>query len=440
MPTLKIAELLLRPLDLGKSRLATSAMIYLASYLISLGVPFLLLPIMTQYIDPDGYGRLAMLQMLLSIAGVIIVFSLRHPLIQAASVGDRASLGRFISASLWVASLMCLLLLVAALAMNRILDQFTGLSTGWIALTVLAALGLAINQFNLAAMQATHRPTTYAATHIGFSLLNLSAAVFLVVALNMGWSGRALAIIIVTVLSGVWGIGRFLKDGLLRKVGRTDVWHVLTFGAAAMPHMISSTLQIYSDRILLGLFFTFADIGIYTVASHMAQGFVACSEAVNLALEPWIYRQLDSMGNRIALSRMAAWALALILFAAVMAALYYFAMALLGRLLLPPTYSQAFAYFTWLLPAACFQGLFNTFAAVLFHYKHKRALSVLGVFGLVSAGVLIYLLARTYGPIGIAMGILVNRILLLLLVAGTAMVLLRHHSKTQGGISGMAAG
>src|SRR2546430_1810571 len=61
----------------ARSGLARSAGIYVVSYAVSLGIPMLILPFMTFYIDPDGFGHLAMFQMLMAVSIGVIGFSLQ---------------------------------------------------------------------------------------------------------------------------------------------------------------------------------------------------------------------------------------------------------------------------------------------------------------------------------------------------------------------------
>src|SRR2546423_9293066 len=68
-----------------KSQLARAATLYLFSYGVSLGISFILLPVFTFYIDPEGYGHFASFQVLLAVAAGIVGLSFQNPLIKVFS-------------------------------------------------------------------------------------------------------------------------------------------------------------------------------------------------------------------------------------------------------------------------------------------------------------------------------------------------------------------
>lgn len=415
-----------------RSQLTRAAGIYLVTYAISLGVPFLLLPIMTYYIQPQGYGHLAMFQMLMAIACGIIGFSLRNPLISTFSVKEPREQARFLSSCLVIMGTLFVIVLGAASLAHSSISSLTDLSILWIIVAVVAGLALALNQVNFILLQSTHRPGVYAATQIAFSMLNAVISIFLVVGLHTEWSGRAVAAALVAIISGGWAFLRLLDLKLLGPVNRADLKDAFTFGAAAIPYTLSTILLVYTDRIFLSAMFSFRDVGLYSVAAHLAQGFVACGSALNLAIIPWAYRQLaqlNTLPDLILLAkRMAFYIVAM----AFLALIFFVAISAVARILMPPQYAAALTYFSWLVAGGCCQCLFGALSVVLFHYPRRGLLSAFGIGALLCSMGLIYGLSSALGPIGAAIGLFLDRLLLLLVVLAVAAYLtISHIRQTQ---------
>src|SRR5205085_2594423 len=113
------------------------------------------------------------------------------------------------------------------------------LSGRWLLLCVATAFAYVINQTNFTILQADRRPLVFAAGQITSSVLGAGISIFAVVELQAGWPGRAIALALVTVALGGWGMCRFLRAGLITRVDRVCLLEAFTFGAATLPYMVS---------------------------------------------------------------------------------------------------------------------------------------------------------------------------------------------------------
>src|SRR5207302_1043367 len=189
-----------------ESQLARAATLYLFSYGVSLGISFILLPVFTFYIDPEGYGHFASFQVLLAIAAGIIGLSFQNPLIKVFSGSDGRYQATFLTSCL---ALMCcafLVLLTGALLARHYIENLTDLSVRWIIVAAVAGFAFVINQASFTILQATQRPVTYAVRQIIFGILSATISIFLVIGLKFGWSGRAAAAALVPLIAGSWGL------------------------------------------------------------------------------------------------------------------------------------------------------------------------------------------------------------------------------------------
>lgn len=416
-----------------RSQVARSVTIYLGSYAVSLGIPFLLLPVITRYIDPDGYGHLAMFQMLLTAVSGLVGFSLRDPIISVFSVKSLPEKARFLSSSLVIMTILFLIISAGTFLGRHALTNFTDLSGRWLLLAVLTAFAYVINQTNFTIMQADRRPLLYAAGQIFFSVLSAGISLFAVVGLQTGWSGRAVALALVAFASSSWGISRFVRCGLIREVRRESLVEAFTFGAATLPYMVSMLLASFTDRITLRVLFSFQDVGVYSVAIYLALGFAACGDAINLAVIPWAYRQLDRLNSMRDFAALAKRTVFLMVAMAAFAAVFFLLMREYASRFMPGRYTGVLVFLPWLVADAWCVIMFQTLSVVLFHYRKKAVLSWFGGAALLGSVILVYSLSMAYGPLGAAIGLFMTHFAMIaVLLPVTAFFVLTNLGHTRG--------
>jgi O-antigen/teichoic acid export membrane protein len=397
-----------------RSQVARSATIYLCSYAISLGIPFFLLPVMTRYIDPEGYGHVAMFQMLLAIMSGVIGFSLRDPIMSIFSVKPLAEKARFLSSSLVIETVLFITVAAVVVLARHVITGFTDLSGRWLTLVVVGAFAYVVGQANFTIIQSDRQAVLFAKSQIFFSVLSAAIGVVAVVVFKAGWAGRVIALAAVPVVSAGWAVFRFRRCGLITRVNRRSLLEAFTFGASSLPFLLSTILAAFTDRITLRLLFSFQDVGVYTVAAYLALGFAAFGDAVNLAVVPWAYRQLDRMESVPDFMLLARRAVILFTAMAILAVVYFWVMREYALRFMPSRFTGVLTYLPWLVADAWCIVVFQVLSVVLFHYRKKAVLSWFGGGALVGCATLVYLFSMALGPVGAAIGLFVTHVAVVL--------------------------
>jgi len=161
------------------------------------------------------------------------------------------------------------------------------------------------------------------------------------------------------------------------------------------------------------------DLGIYALGAQLARGFISFCGALNLALQPWLYRQLGNLDGPDAIRTLVFKIAYIVTFLCIAALLFYLALSLAVPIYFTPRYQLALVYFPWLMAAGLCEALYAIVSGPQIFHLRKTILSLSGIFNLLCTAVLVAILARNDGPVGAAMGMFFGR--LIQLVLGTVM-------------------
>jgi O-antigen/teichoic acid export membrane protein len=409
---LNLKTLVASQLGMAKSKSARAAMIYMTSTSLNLGIPFLLLPILTRYLEPSDYGRAAMFQGIVSISNTITGFSLRYPLLRAFSVGPNEDRPAYLSSILsLVAGISCLLIL-SMLVLNDWISELTGLPTIWTLTAVLTGMATTIYQCRLTVFQADNRSVAYGMFQNSATVLNMAMSVLLVVGFGLHWIGRTSALTFATWAIALVSLVAFYRSGLFAMPTRKITREALTLGAAAIPHAAAGVLLSYADRFFLSEQYSMHEVGTYALASQLGMVIMMLGLAMNTALSPWAYRKLSKLETAAEYRGLIRIVATLLVGLTAGTLLYYVAVILAFNIVVPSKYNDALIYFPWLLGAAYFNAIYFIFVSPIFYYKKTKILAASGMFNLVFSLSMFFVLSRYFGPLGVAIAMCCARFIL----------------------------
>jgi O-antigen/teichoic acid export membrane protein len=409
---LKLSGLLAPISDLYKSKSARAALVYMTSTTANLVIPFLLLPVLTRYLEPSDYGRAAMFQSVVSIANTATAFALRYPLLRAFSVGPSEDRPRYLSSILAIVIGLSLVLVCSMVFLSGPIGTLTGLATVWTLTAVLTGMATTLYQCRLTVFQADNKSIPYAIFQNTATALNLALSVALIVGLGFNWTGRAIGVTFSTWAMTMLSFAAFYRHGLLTRPSRKMAKEALLLGAAAIPHAMVASLMAYADRFFLSGKYSLDVVGTYALAGQLGLVVMMFGSALNTALTPWAYRKLDTMKSLSDYNGLMGIAVKLVGGITVAAVLYYLAVVLTFHIIVPRKYDEALIYFPWLLGAAYFNAIYFVFVSPIFFYKKTKILAASGMFNLVFSMGMFFVLSEYFGPMGVAVAMCGARFIL----------------------------
>jgi len=396
---------------LKKNSFVSGAGVYLISNILNAVIPFILLPILTRYLSPTEYGKVAMFQVLLgalsAFVGVVFVGAASRKYYD--SDLNRDELADFIGSCIQLIAIFSIIVFSVLFIFQRQFSEWLSLEPSYVLFAVLvASCGVIIN-IRLGQWQVQKQAVKYGALQISQSLFNMLLSLVLVVVLLKGAEGRIDAQIIVSIVFLVIALYLLKKDDLLKIFNwRKDyLAEALKFGIPLMPHIAGGFLLVSVDRIVINREIGLAEAGIYMVAVQLTAAVGIVFDAINKAYVPWLFEQLkaDELAQKQKIVKLTyAWFILILLG------------AMLGFVVGPPLvvfiageqYAQAGQVVGWLALGQGFQGMYLMVTNYIFYSKRTGLLSIASISSGILNLVLLIILVRIFGLEGAAIAFAIS--------------------------------
>ena len=376
------------------SQLARNTATYMAGNFAEALVPLILLPILTRFLSPEGYGEVAMFLTAIGVFGVFVGLN------TAGSANrryfdenaGREDVARAVGACIAIMLLSTAVLLSALWLFPEPASRVFGLRIDWLFIAVLCCAAGFLTTLRMGQWLVRKSALKLIALQAGRSGLNLLLSLALVVWLLRGSEGRMLAHTVAFVVVGLVGLYLLNSDRLFSlRFARSDVQQALWFGLPLIPHAGGVFLLAMADRIVINNTLGIDQVGIYNVAAQIAAAMGFLFAAFNKAYVPWLFERLSAgvPSEKQKVVRMTyayfAGALLLALIAAALA-------PLLVGVLAGADYSGAIVAVGWLALGQAFSGMYLMVTNYVFYSRKTGYLAVSTfVSGAVNVGLLFWL-------------------------------------------------
>jgi O-antigen/teichoic acid export membrane protein len=398
-------------------QMVQNTLIFSGSSILNRAIPFLLLPVITYYLDPEAYGIVANF---VSLLGLLIVFAGINSQGMLAIKYYKLPPNEF---KLLVGNIVIILLissivlLVLMWLFGEMLTQKFELPFYWIFIALLCSMATFMNMVNLTLWQLEKKALAYA-TFTGIeTLLNVALSLWLIIGFGLTWEGRLLGIAISLVMFGI--ISAFIihfRGYMTFKFNKLIFTESVIFGLPLIPHNLSGWLRTGVNVIIITEFVGLYETGLYNTGTQFAMIVFFVGNGFNLALSPSIFEKLSnpSRAHDLKLVKITyAFYAGILAFTAIISLLAPW----LIRLLLDEKYHSSTPFIPWLAFAFAFFGMYLAVVNYLFYYKKTISLTIITFScGLVNAG-LCYWWVGSIGAIGAAYSSLVSFALMFFAVA-----------------------
>ncbi len=375
-----------------------SAFAYLLANLTNKAIPFLLVPILTRYLNPGDYGTMSIFLAIVSFATLTTGFRTDVLLVRqyanSAEQGAAKPLLAFASAS-------CLMHLILAVVFYGLYQPYLNLSLGWVLLAIITGLFIFIGTLALAGLQARDKVIPYAAIQILHTLLQFSLIYVFVVVMALDWTGRSIATAIAAACFCLVGIVYLGKVGALNGRLVMSTWPIVS-AAPFFFVSVNSILISTADKIILLNLSDNSTVGIYAVGVTFGLMFAILVESVDIAWTAYVFRNLKNNGYvasgsvvHLALFYLSAYLLYFILIDSI----YFYVIDV--RYIDSVNISKVIAC------GSLFKGLQSIILPVNSYSRSDRSsiYSILDIAVIVFSPLLIFALSKPWGAIGAAIAV-----------------------------------
>lgn len=276
-----------------------SGSVYFSFSIINRLIPFLLLPILTRYIDPVGFGVITVVATISALAMPLLGFCSNSVLYQKFYTLDASELSGFFTASYKIIFSGLVYSTLVIVVFSSQLKGWLGIGSSWLFLGVLCAAFGMVTTLTMSLYQLQSRPFLYGLMQTAGALLNFSTAIILVVYLGLSWEGRVWGMVISAVILCAIAViaGRRYILVSAANAQSNHVMSIVRLGGALMPNAISGWVIAMSDRLFLTTMTSLEVVGIYAIGASIGQVTDVVLSSIGQAYLPQIYKHGKDDGN-----------------------------------------------------------------------------------------------------------------------------------------------
>jgi O-antigen/teichoic acid export membrane protein len=267
-----------------------SVSVFAAASIITSGISFLLLPVLTKYLSKEDYGILSLFNASTRFFSILISLGVTSILMTKIFKNDKLSLSSYFKTYYFLILLNCFIVSVFTVISLLFLDDFFGIPKKIALFIPLISIGLLFYELILSLMIYKRQPLKYAVTSLSKFGLEIILTLFFVVVLFYNWEGRVGALIIAIIFVNVISLGYLKKEKLLN--GKFDVIklkEMVLFGAPFLMFEFSTIVLNLSDRFFIEHFLGLSETGIYSIGSLVGSLVLIGVNALTNVFRPIIY-------------------------------------------------------------------------------------------------------------------------------------------------------
>lgn len=388
-----------------KNGLIGGASTYLVASILNGLIPFILLPILTRYLNPSEYGEVAMFQTLLGALAAFVGASFVSAANRKYYDTDitKQDLAEFIGSCIQLIFFFSVVVYLVLYIFQDQLSEWLSLKPIYILFAVVTASCTAIINLRLGQWQVQKQAIKYGALQISKNLLDMLLSLTFVIVLLQGVDGRINAQVIVSISFLVVSVYLLKRDSLLKIL----TWRIsyikeaLRFGVPLIPHIAGTFLLMSVDRFIINREIGIAEAGIYMVAVQLTMSISIVFDAINKAYVPWLFEKLTE--NNLAQKKKIV-KLTYIWFVVIIIGviLSFFIGPPLVVLIAGEQYSEAGKVIGWLTMAQGFKGMYLMVTNYIFYSKKTGMLSTVSIGSGLLNLLLLIVLVRILGLEGAA--------------------------------------
>ncbi|MBL6871948.1 MAG: oligosaccharide flippase family protein [Flavobacteriales bacterium] len=271
-----------------------SVSVFAVVTIISSGISFLLLPILTKYLSKEDYGILSLFNASTRFFSILISLGVTSILMTKIFKTDNFSLSSYFKTYYVLILLNCFVVSIFVIISFLYFDDFFGIPKKIALFIPLISLGILFYELILSLMIYKRQPLKYAITALSKFGLEILLTLFFVVFLFYNWEGRVGALIITIIFVNVISLRYLKKEKLLNgKFDITKLKEMVLFGAPFLMFDFSTVVLNLSDRYFIEYFLGLSEAGIYGIGSLVGSlVLIAVNSLINV-FRPIIYEKIS---------------------------------------------------------------------------------------------------------------------------------------------------
>ncbi len=387
-----------------------SLSIYTIASFLNAGIPFFLLPILTNVLLPSDLEKLFILQIIVQFLIPIVCLGNNHLVSVDYFKIDFEDFKSLFSTALIVPFIGLFLFTLIIYFFSPFLSNLFNIPPFWFYLTPLFAFLFFVPNLYLLMIRNMKKPIKFAIFQIFWTLSNLTLSILFVVYLSYGWEGRIMGVVISNIIFFLVGILLLFKLNLVVKsIKKQHFKNILFFGIPLIFHQLGGLIVNKSDAFFIDIMCAEGQLGIYMVGYQIGMIIMILQAALEKAWTPHLFSKLKNENfDKVKMVKVIYLIWVLLIFSA-------FVLSLIAPLLFKyyitnPVYKTSIKFVFWIALSYSFLGIYKTLTGFIFYLKKNKVLATLTLSNAIVNLILNYFLINIYGTIGAAYATLISMI------------------------------
>lgn len=388
--------------------------------ILNAAIPFLLLPILTNFLSPSDYGIIDLFNNAGFILAPVIGFSITKAIDRYYFEQEEIKLKLFISTTVLshfkYGVLFIIFALIITFAFKAIFISFD-LPVNLLFYSFVYAFLSQTSEIILILWRVTYKTIHYGVFRVFKTFLDLGISIFLIVNLNYGWEGRILPQLLIAFIFAGVSIFYLRKEGYFVNL-QTDKRYkkiALKFSTPLIFHSMSGFLIGFSDRFFIFFLLDLKNLGVYSVAYQIGMVLSLFQNSFNQAWTPYFYETLKKGVNKdkLKIVKITYIYYLLLIF---MVLFFYFATPLIYKFVIGKQFKSGIEVVGWVLLGYAFNGMYKMMVNYLFYLKETKRIALFTLITALTNGILNYFLIKSRGIEGAAIATTLSFLLLFIIV------------------------
>ena len=394
--------------------LKKSFLVYTLSNLLSTGLPFLLLPFLTDHLSKSDYGILSnftgLLSLVMPLIGINFVSAYTRQYFK-----DEINVPEYVGTGLSLQLLLGVFIGLLFWIFQDFIVLKTGVDSLYVNMAAIYCFVFSVSEIILANWRIEDRVWSFGIFRVGRTLVEVALTFYFVINLSLEYHGRVLAILLAVLIAFIPVLVILFKRGYLKFCWNKDyLKHILRYGVPLIPHAFAGAILIYSDKLIITGRIGLDANGVYSVAFQVGLIIGLIQNSFNQAWVPWFYKQLSSINadKKVKIVKITyLYYLGLLVATVLLVVLTPYIFMLLGK-----EFNGGIELVGWIAVGFLFNGIYKMKVNYLFYMEKTMIIAVITIF---TAGINIglnYALIDVYGVEGAAIATSITFLIQLILV------------------------
>lgn len=381
--------------------------VYATSDGISKAIPFVVLPIIANYLTTAEFGLVMNYSVFVQFFGAIIGFSTQSNLnVHYYKTEDKKRL-----LSNLVATNMLLFLgsIIFVLAARGIIEEKTEIGGIWQILALVNAFGNRLFINLTTKLRLDEKPVLFGKIQLSQSVTSASLSILFVIVLSWSWQGRIFSLLITAVTMGAIAIAYLMrrKELSFKVLKRPDIVENIKYGLPLLPHTMASWLRSGMEKILISDQLGNAMNGVFSMGTILVSIFTLINNAFFSAFSPYLFKRMSEAEKnpeveeevkidlvRKSYAYMGVWIFFL--------AIGYFVARVFILYALKEEYHETLEFLPYLVVALFFGGFYNVMFGYVLYFKKNLIIGGITMSAAVIHVLTSYFFLKEVGLIGVA--------------------------------------